>query len=445
MSGKRGPARARSLPARLPFYYGWVIVVLGGMSVMASGPGQTYGVAVFIDPMIDDLGWSRTLVSTLYTVGSLCSAAAIFAIGWSLDRWGARTVVVSATVGLSLTAVWMSRVASPVGLFAGFAGLRVFGQGALNMSGSTVVAVWFVRRRGLVVALAVGIGWMVSMAFLPPLSHWFIDLYGWRGAWVAIALLVSGVMLVPAALLLRRTPESVGLLPDGARPQALESAAPGAPEPQGAVAEVHWTLREALRTRAFWFISFAASAYSFIGTALMFHQVSLLGERGISSGVAASIFTVMAAASFVGNFGAGYLNDRLPNRYQLVLSQLAIAAVLLLLLFGMTATWHAFMYGVLLGLSSGISLNTGSVIYANYYGRRHLGSIRGVSGIGAMAMSAIGPMPLGAIFDAAGSYAPGLWLFLGFVPFTVAAALLSTPPRRSGTATPGAESVPMVA
>ena len=158
-----------------------------------------------------------------------------------------------------------------------------------------------------------------------------------------------------------------------------------------------------------------------------------------------SIFTVMAAASFAGNFGAGYLNDRLPNRYQLVLSQLAIAAVLLLLLFGMAASWHAFMYGVLLGLSSGIALNTGSVIYANYYGRRHLGSIRGVSGIGAMAMSAIGPMPLGAIFDAAGSYAPGLWLFLGFVPFTVAAALLSTPPRRSGTVTPGAESVPMVA
>ena len=122
-----------------------------------SGAGQTFTVSLFVDPLIDEFGWSRTTISGLYTAGSLTAASSMLAIGWLLDRFGARVVLAGVGLMLGLAALWMSEVSNQLGVYAGFTALRMFGQGSLGLVPSSLVALWFVRKRGRATALA-GLG-----------------------------------------------------------------------------------------------------------------------------------------------------------------------------------------------------------------------------------------------------------------------------------------------
>ena len=184
------------------------------MALFISGPGQTYSVSVFVDPIINDTSWSRTLVSGMYTAGSLTAAAVMVLVGRMLDRHGARVLMIAVGVLFGFAALWMSQVDSPVELYAGFAAIRTLGQGSLSLIGTTLVALWFVRFRGRAMALS-SLGAVASRAAFPPLIHFFISRWQWQGAWVALAVIIWAV--TPLALLARRNPEAIGLRPDGAR------------------------------------------------------------------------------------------------------------------------------------------------------------------------------------------------------------------------------------
>jgi MFS family permease len=399
---------------------------VAGMGMFASGPGQTYTVSLFVNPIIDELGWSRTTVSGLYTAGSLTAAATMFLVGRLLDRYGARVMlpVVVALFGIAL--IFMSNASQQWHLYVGFAAIRTLGQGSLTLIPTTVIAFWFVRLRGRVMALNT-LGGVASQAAFPPLIHVLISAFGWRSAWVALAFIVWGLLLVPAILLVRRSPESVGLLPDGDdAPPEQQSASPVA-------REINFTVPEALKTRAFWLLILAGSSQSLIGTALVFHHVSVMDSRGLDAVVAASALSVIAPGALAGTFLAGFLCDRFPNRFVLAGGPLILIFSMLLTLV-MAHSWQAIVYGVSLGLGGGIMMTTSAVIWPNYYGRKHLGSIRGVVTSGMVAAAALGPLPFGFLFDISSSYTLAVLIFLTLPVTCAIAAFMATPPQLASRA-----------
>jgi len=159
-----------------------------------------------------------------------------------------------------------------------------------------------------------------------------------------------------------------------------------------------------MSTRAFWLVLVAGSSQSLITTALIFHQVDVLGTRGIGSGVSAAVLSVMGVASFAGVIVAGVLSDRFPNRYLLAVSQLLLMGSMVLVIF-LTTAWQALVYGGVIGFSTGFTMTIAAVIWPNYYGTRFIGSIRGVATTASVAAAALGPLPLSLGFDLTGSYA----------------------------------------
>ncbi len=424
MQSNRPSIDQSSIIARTPFFYGWVILAVSAVALFISGPGQTYSVSLFVGPIISELGWSRTMVSGMYTLGSLTAGAAMILVGRLQDRYGARVMLTSVGILFGFAALGMSAMDHPLELYVGFAALRTLGQGSLTLIPTTLIALWFVRLRGRAIAIG-SIGSAVSLAVFPPVIHALITHVGWRAAWVALAFIIWGVLLLPAALLVRSRPESVGLLPDGLVMRPRDQAE----NTQATVAgEVNLSLSEAMRTRAFWLLLFAGSSQSLISTGLIFHQVSLLASKGVPSGVAASVLSVMAPMSLFGIFVAGFMADRFPNRYLLAGGQ-ALLAVAMLFTFIIASTWQALLYGALLGLTGGFLMSTTSVIWPNYFGRYHLGSIRGVATSSMVTSAALGPLPFGYLFDQTGSYSIAILIFLALPAACALAALMAKPPR----------------
>ncbi|MFC1898842.1 MFS transporter [Chloroflexota bacterium] len=416
-----------SIVSRIPFYYGWIILAASALTRFISSPGQTYLISVFIDPIISELRWSRTLISSLYTAGSLTAGVAVIFVGRLLDRYGARFVLLTVGVLFGFAALWMSAVDNPIKLYIGFAALRTLGQGSLGLITSTLIALWFVRLRGRATAFA-AIGGAIGMATFPVMAHALINNTDWRNAWVVMAFIIW-IVMVPIIFLVHRSPESVGLLPDGkTRKQPNEQTA-NMDVLMSTTREVAFSLSEALRTRTFWLLLFVSSALPLISTGLSFHQISFLTSKGIQTSVATAVFSIIGPSQLLGTFTAGFMADRFPNRYLLVIGQVLLGTVMLWT-FIITTSWQVFVYGAMLGLSTGFIMTVSAVIWPNYYGRLHLGSIRGVSVAGTVAFAALGPLPFGLIYDITGDYSLAIFILLALPVLCAVAAFLAFPPKK---------------
>jgi sugar phosphate permease len=406
-------------------FYGWIILPVAGLALFLSGPGQTYNISVFIDPIIEETGWSRTLISSIYTAGSLSASLGMIIVGRLLDKYGARIMLVLIGVLFGIALLFMGTVKVPIALYLGFAAIRTLGQGSLILIPTTLISLWFVKFRGKATALAT-LGLPLSQATLPILTLTLISRFGWRSAWSILAISVWILLIIPAIFIVRRSPESLGLSPDGndVSPKHEEISKSEA-SPQ----KTDWTVREALSTRTFWLLLFAGSSQSLITTALIFHQISIFSTRGLDAHLAAFAITVMAVMSLFGNLISGYLADKFPNRYVIVISNGIILIAMIFVLYISNAT-HALIYGCLLGLGSGIHMNITTVIWPNYFGRTHLGSIRGIATMGGVASAALGPMPFGILFDITGNYSMSILLFVALPTACAIAAIFAKPPLK---------------
>ena len=416
-----------SLPrvARTPFYYGWIVLVIAALGSFASGPGQTFTFSVFQNSFIDDLSLSSTSVSTLYLFGSLTAAGMIIFIGRSLDKYGPRRMMVFAVVCLGLGAMWLSQVNSAWQLFVGFAIMRTMGQGALSLIPATMVSVWFVRKRPMALAL-MALGGAIASGIYPFYGATLIEEFGWRTAWIAIAITGWVLLIVPAIVFIRSSPESIGLKPDGDTDESEKESAKSKKKPD--VIEHTWTVNQAVRSRMMWLLIFAGSAQSLVGTGVAFQQVSIMTSKGLSIGAAAGVFGIMAPSAIVGQFIAGYLASRMPVRYLIAVGQVGLVLAMIMLL-RTDQLWQAYAYGVVLGLNQGFLMNLNQVVWPAYFGRKHLGSIKGVANFGMMASAALGPLPLALSIDQTGSYTLGLYAYMVLPPLCGIAAILAGNPR----------------
>lgn len=403
-------------------YYGWIVAATASLAIFASGPGQTFNVSVFIDPIIADTGWSRTFVSGLYTLGSLSAAALMPFAGRLVDRWGGRVALTVVALLFGAVLISLSQVTHPAELWLGFMAIRLLGQGSLVLIGTVLVAMWFHRLRGRATSLTL-LGMAAGTMVFPPLSYTLIEAYGWRGAWAGLGLLIWVILLVPAIVLARRSPESVGLRPDGDSDAAFTAA-----QERAAGTTHDWTLSAAMRTRAFWLLLLATATPSFTLTALPFHHVSLVGAKGIEAGVAVGVLSILGPASVVGTLSVGYLADRIPSRVVLLVSQSMLVGALALSLI-MQSPWQAGLYIAALGVGNGAVATLNPVVWANYFGRRHLGSIRSVTQTAVMTGAAVAPLPVGFLFDFTGSYFLATLIMLGTVAAAMTGSVLARPPK----------------
>lgn len=379
------------IPAPHRGFYGWRVVLYASIALALTGPGQTFGVSVFVNPMIDDLGISRTTMTTSYLIGTLVGALALPWIGQAIDRYGVRRVmiIVGAVFGAFLIA--MSFVSGIVGLTAGFVGIRMMGQGALNLTATTSVALWFTRKRGLAMGIVTAVG-AVGMTLVPLLGELLIADYGWRQTWVIEGLVVWALVLPIAIFGIRNRPSDVGQYVDGD------------PAPVDGSDNVWGVKRsEALRTGFFWLVTAAVATISAITTAVVFHQIDLLGSRGLTPTEAAANFIPQTVATLIATLGIGALADRFSPRVVLATSMVMLAGGLALGT-AVTPGVIAISFGMLIGASGGAMRVVEATELPRYFGTLHIGAIRGVVTSVGIAGAAVGPLVFSLIHDITGDY-----------------------------------------
>lgn len=395
------------------------VVAICAIAFSLTAPGQTTAVSAFVDPLIDDLGVTRSAVSTAYLIGSLSGGLVMPFLGRLIDRFSPR--VLMSTIALCFGAVLTasSLIADVPSLTAAFIGMRVGGQGALSLVATTTVAVYVERRRGLAMGITSAIG--TAVISLAPLAlERIIHDQGWRTALLLEGLAVL-VLVVPAALFLPPGPRTgTNPLADGTAHSEMKNEAgnAGTQENEPAVADL--SLRQALRTGIFWVVTLGVGVCSLIGTGLNFHQLSLLGERGLSTTQAAATFLPQMVAGLAATLLLGWLADQISDLI------LIISVMLLLAALTAAAGWvqpgiSVVGYSLALGAVGHGVRTLEAVVFPRCFGLEHLGAIRGVVHAVMVGASAFGPLVLAFGREHSGSYRPVL-LVLTVLPFTVALA-----------------------
>jgi MFS transporter, OFA family, oxalate/formate antiporter len=385
----------------MPIYYGWVIVAAATVGMIMTSPGQTYSVSIFIEHFIRDLGISRSLVSTLYTLGTLGGSLSLPFVGRQIDRRGPRIVVGVVTVAFGLACLYMGSVRNAIMLGLGFLLLRMLGQGSLSMVSSNVINRWWVRRRGMMLGIAGLAASLLGSGSFPSLNHALIGRFGWRTSYPLLGIMVLVVMLPVGLIFYRRQPEDYGLEPDGAPSGGAKGRG------QRHFVEENWTAEEAVRTPAFWLLGLGLASISMLGTGLQFHMVSIFADSGLSAAVAAAAYLPISATGAIVGLSSGVLVDRIPARF-LLLAALIGQAASLIMAPNLVTAGSALAYGIVLGTTSGLQRTVSSVVWPTYFGRKHLGAITGIASFVSIAGSALGPMPMGIARDMLGSYAVAL-------------------------------------
>ena len=383
-----------------PVFYGWVIAVVGAIGLIMTSPGQTYAVSIFIEHFIHDLGLSRSLVSTLYTVGTLIGSFALPFVGRQIDSRGPRLMVLIISLAFGLACIYMGFVQNAIMLGIGFVAIRMLGQGSLSIVSQNVINQWWVRRRGMILGIVGLFAALFGLGLFPNFINWLIPIYSWRTTYMILGALLLLFMAPIGALFFRERPEHYGLQPDGVNKQhKAEKVKTAVSTP----IEEEWTVSEAIRTSAFWNISLGTAAIAMLSTGLFFHMVSIFDDNQLSSSIAASVYVPIAVTTALFNLGGGFLIDRIAPRF-LLATALMLQAVCLWMVQYLTGVEVAFLYGIVLGATNGLARIVGSVVWASYFGRRHLGSITGLATPIGVAGTAFGPLLFGVGRDVMGTY-----------------------------------------
>ncbi len=392
---------------RLPFYYGWLMVPVAVISQAVTGVGQTYGISVFNPSLLESLNISLTALTGAYMVGTLFASLPQPFIGSLMDRFGIRRVMTAVVILLGGACILFSRINSLWTLLGGFFLLRLLGQGGLSLLSGNIPAMWFREKLGTVTGIVSG-GFSISMAIIPAFFLALINRMGWRAAYTRLGFLVWIIMLPLILLVLRNNPEEVNQTIDGAN--KIDSTSLG----ESKIGQHSLELKEARRTPAYWIMMINSALWAMVITAIFFNLLPIFSSLGISKSVAAATYTTYAAASLITQLIAGPLADRGPLQYLLFACMCTIAGGVVVLSLAATP-WLAHGYAVLMGISTGLISLVGGTMFARYFGRKHLGKLRGSVLTAQVAGSSLGPFITGVIFDSTGSYRISLWVFLGLI------------------------------
>ncbi len=410
-------------------FYGWYIVGVALVAQFVAAGTQAYASGVFLKPMTDELHWSREQFSAVQTVSTFVTGALGVFIGMQIDRRGPRLLmfaggVLSGAALISLGAIhslWQFYVLRGVAQTAGSAMLG-------NLVVNVTVSRWFVVRRGMAVAIA-SAGVSLGGVLMVPLASWWVADYGWRTAWMIIGVMVW-FLILPSAFIIRRSPEDFGLLPDGMSKEAATVYAAGKRR-ASAGSEVQWTRREAVRTRTLWLVIVAYGTANIGLGAMLLHMIPYLTDSGFSRGTAALLFSVTAWAALLSKPLWGLLMDRFHARYLSAFGFGVSAVCILALIQAGNARSEALVFVVLAAYGFGIggTVPLQETVWASYFGRMHLGTIRSVAMPFSIIFSAGGPLLAGILYDRTGSYTSSFLTFTVFSVIGLILIVLARPPQ----------------
>ncbi len=404
----------RSFAGRLPFYYGWLMLPVAVIATVVTGVGQTYGISVFNPSLLESLGISLSALSGAYMAGTLLASLPQTFIGSLMDRFGIRRTMFGVVVLLGGACLIFARVNTLFTLSLGFFTLRLLGQGALSLLAGNIPAMWFREKLGTTTGIVNG-GFSISIAFIPAFFLAMVNRIGWRASYTRLGFLVWLIMLPILLLVFRNNPGDVGQEMDGIKDGEDKNSK------ASSNVEYSFTVSEARKTPAYWIMLMNSALWAMIVTAVFFNLLSIFASLGISQEVAAATYTTYAAAALLTQLTLGPFANRGPLQYLLLACMSFLAGGIAILTIA-NSPWIAHSYAVLIGISTGLVSLVGGTIFARYFGRDHLGKLRGGVLTAQVAGSSLGPFITGLIYDLTGSFQLSLWIFVGIL---IPAALLS--------------------
>ncbi len=388
----------------------------------------SYVLGSFMTPMVEELGWSRAEFSFTRTIGQLVMAGVGIFIGVRVDRLGSRPVMLVGTTVLVLALachslirdLWLWWLLNGLVLTVGCA---MVGNLVVNVT----LSKWFVINRGKAIAFA-AMGVSFGGVVLTPLTTWMIDTVGWRPSWLWLAA-IAGVLLYPVALLMRRAPEDHGLYPDGlsARQVAEGAGAQAIREDANA-----YSRRAALRTFSFYALVIAFGFFSINIVVLLLHSVPYMTDSGLSRGEAAFTLLVASVPAMLSKPVWGYLIDRTPPKPLAAISASVTGLALFLIVAAVNYQQIGFIYlaYIVLGLGWGGMIPMQEVIWASFFGRRHIGAIRGAGMPFAWGLGALAPWLVSYYHDLYGGYDGALLVVAGLNVLSGLLIFLVPPPGK---------------
>lgn len=411
---------AKKISQRFPFFYGWVAIAIAGLGFFFTGPGQTYSFSLFIDHFIEDFGWSRVLVNSLYSIASLISGLSMFFVGRYVDKKGAKRVMIIAALLLAASMFWLSFLSSTFMLFVGFFVGRFSGQSSLMLASSTVAPRWFVKKRGLAIMLYSLGGTLGNMVF-PKLNAYLIETLGWQTAFGALGIIVLVVFVPLCAIFMINKPEDVDEYPDGIPDDEHEDEHLEEVERDHATS---LTQGETLKTVVFWVMFASAVQFSMIGTGIGLNFVSIFNEGGIAD--MSFITTMMSLAPLIGLASillSGLYINKIKKPQILLAAISVVIAISFVVLANLDGRTGAIIYTVMSGLTMSLFFLMHDVIKPYMFGRRYIGSVSGVFLVAWSGGSALGPVLFGLAFEMFGGYREVL-LACALLPFITGVLLL---------------------
>jgi MFS family permease len=381
-------------------FYGWFIVGVAFLCWFAADAFGWYTFGLFLGPMTSELGWTTVMMTGALTTRTI--AAGLFGplIGPLADtKYGARILMSIGVIiagGVPFAISYVQNIWQYYLIYGVIGALGMVGYGSLVTN--TIIAKWFIRKRGRAMAIStLGIS-LSGLAFVP-LTHFLISDFGWRNTLMVLGIIVWGLTVIPVAIFVRRRPEDMGLLPDGDEPESISTKSEGLAETTNiSSGERIWTLREALRTKTLWFLLVGFNLAGLSISGVMIHLIPYLLAKGFSKDVAASAMTIFALCCALVKIPWGLVSERVSVRICIIISYTGCALGILVLLASRSVPL-VFIYVIIYGASMGADLVLRDLIWADYFGRTFIGTIRGVIMPANMIALACGPLFAAWLYD----------------------------------------------
>ena len=409
------------------FFYGWIILPISTLAAFFTSPGQTYMVSVFNPSLRETLDLSLTQLTGAYMFGTVLASLPQTYIGQVADRVGIRKTIFIITTLFSLACVFISQVNSLLMLFFAFFFLRMFGQGALELLSVNMLPMWFRDTLGtvsgiknVVVSLMIGI---VPVSILA-----LISIVGWRKSYIFAGASVFLILLPIVYFFYINKPEEIGQTVDGNR----ASTSPDVEFLE--LPEKEFNLKEAMRTRAYWILTLSWFAWAAIATAITFNLLPIFTAKGLTEEQAAASFTILMVASAIFQIFGGMIADRIQLRW-MAFGALGLYAVAIGALIYVPVGAVVLVYTLILGSAQGLWGGLGNTVWVRYFGREHLGKIRGSVWTAAVSGSSVGPFLMGLSYDLSGDFFISLAGFALLLFGLAIAGVWATPPTLPETAT----------
>lgn len=393
-------------------YYGWFVAVAAAGAEFGNAASAIAILTVFVNPMTDEFGWSRTQISGATSVGAIFGAALAPFTGRLVDRFGSRLILAVGGLALAASCFYLAASQTLVGFYIAFSIARTADQGMIKIGTLPVVAKWFQVYRGRAMAMVSFIG-LLGVIVMAPVVHIVIEAWGWRVAWVMLGGIMILIGVLPSVLIVRRQPEDMGLTIDGITVAPSPDGVLDLNEdnPTGGGTDQTWSLRLVIRTPTFWLILVSLFVISIANAGVVLHLIPHLTEQGLSEGSAVGAISVFSASAAAATLLLGILTERVSSRLMMLLGYMLAASAMFVLIIADTI-FEAYLFAVIQGAAAGGINVLAPILLASYYGRWVLGSIYGIVRSAQVVGFATGTLLSGIVYDATGSYRNAFESFL---------------------------------